>query len=79
MAEPRKKLPLHTNNLIGLVLGAIAGGTLNSILGAKEPNLAFVTQHITEPIGTLFIRLLLLLVVPLVFSSPSSASRVSAT
>ena len=69
MAESGKKVPLHTKILIGLVLGAIAGGTLNSILGAKEPTLAFVTQHITDPIGTLFIRLLLLLVVPLVFSS----------
>ncbi len=70
MAESvRRGIPLHTKILIGLVVGAIAGGTLNSILGAKDPNLAFVTEQITNPIGTLFLRLLLLLVVPLVFSS----------
>jgi DAACS family dicarboxylate/amino acid:cation (Na+ or H+) symporter len=69
MAESVKRVPLHTKILIGLVAGAIVGGTLNSILGAKDPNLAFVTEHITNPIGQLFLRLLLLLVVPLVFSS----------
>ncbi len=69
MAESVRRVPLHTKILIGLVAGAAAGGTLNSILGAKDPNLTFVTEQITNPIGTLFLRLLLLLVVPLVFSS----------
>jgi DAACS family dicarboxylate/amino acid:cation (Na+ or H+) symporter len=51
------------------VAGAIAGGTANSILGASDEKLIFATRHITDPIGQLFLRLLLLLVVPLVFSS----------
>ena len=62
-------MPLHTKILLGLILGAIAGGTLNSLLGASDPNLIFAVDHVTNPIGTLFLRLLLLLVVPLVFSS----------
>jgi DAACS family dicarboxylate/amino acid:cation (Na+ or H+) symporter len=65
----RRPMALHTKILIGLVLGALAGGTLNSILGAKHPDLTFVADHITNPIGQLFLRLLLLLVIPLVFSS----------
>ena len=55
--------------VFGLVLGAAVGGTLNSVMGAANPNLIFATDHIANPIGQLFLRLLLLLVVPLVFSS----------
>lgn len=69
MAESVRGIPLHTKILIGLVLGALVGGALNSFMGAGAPNLAFIIDQITNPIGTLFLRLLLLLVVPLVFSS----------
>jgi len=64
-----KGMALHTKIVIGLVLGALAGGTANSILGAGAPNLTFLADQITNPIGTVFLRLLLLLVIPLVFSS----------
>jgi DAACS family dicarboxylate/amino acid:cation (Na+ or H+) symporter len=69
MAATGRGIPLHTKILIGLVLGAIVGGTLNSVMGAASPQLTFVADQITNPIGQLFLRLLLLLVVPLVFSS----------
>jgi DAACS family dicarboxylate/amino acid:cation (Na+ or H+) symporter len=70
MAESgRRPMALHTKILIGLVLGAAAGGTLNSLLGASHPTLTFLADQITNPIGQLFLRLLLLLVIPLVFSS----------
>jgi len=62
-------MALHTKILIGLIAGAALGGTLNSLLGASDPNLTFVTEQFTNPVGQLFLRLLLLLVVPLVFSS----------
>lgn len=68
MAE-RKQVPLHTKILIGLVIGAAMGGAANSILGMDSPQLKFVIDQFTEPIGQLFLRLLLLLVIPLVFSS----------
>jgi DAACS family dicarboxylate/amino acid:cation (Na+ or H+) symporter len=61
--------PLHTRILIGLALGAALGGTLNAILGDASPNLQWFTQNITDPLGQLFLRLLLLLVLPLVFCS----------
>jgi DAACS family dicarboxylate/amino acid:cation (Na+ or H+) symporter len=70
MAErERASLPLHSKILIGLVAGALVGGTLNTVLGSASPQLIFFTENITNPIGQLFLRLLLLLVVPLVFSS----------
>ena len=69
MLESDRATPLHTKILIGLVAGALVGGTLNSVLGAGAPRLTFLADQITNPIGQLFLRLLLLLVVPLVFSS----------
>jgi dicarboxylate/amino acid:cation (Na+ or H+) symporter, DAACS family len=68
-AGERRVIPLHTKILIGLVLGALAGGIVNAMAGADSPQLQFVIDQITDPIGQLFLRLLLLLVVPLVFSS----------
>ncbi|HEV7764443.1 MAG TPA: dicarboxylate/amino acid:cation symporter [Thermoanaerobaculia bacterium] len=69
MAGSVRGIALHTKILIGLVLGALVGGTLNRFLGASDTNLIFAVDQITNPIGQLFLRLLLLLVVPLVFSS----------
>ncbi len=68
-AVKRRGVPLHTKILIGLVAGAIAGGALNSLLGGDSPQLKAFVDHFTDPVGQLFLRLLLLLVVPLVFSS----------
>jgi DAACS family dicarboxylate/amino acid:cation (Na+ or H+) symporter len=62
-------MPLHTRILIGLVAGAALGGGANALLGEDSLPLTTFTSWIAEPIGTLFLRLLLLLVVPLVFSS----------
>src|SRR5687768_9844474 len=68
-APARRSLPLHSRILIGLVAGAALGGTLNALLGSSSPQLKWVADQITEPLGQLFLRLLLLLVIPLVFSS----------
>lgn len=65
----RKKLPLHSRILMGLVAGAATGGALNAWMGEESPTLVRVTNHLTEPLGQLFLRLLLMLVVPLVFTS----------
>jgi dicarboxylate/amino acid:cation (Na+ or H+) symporter, DAACS family len=68
-AIERRRIPLHSKILIGLVAGAAVGGTVNALVGSNSPQLIFVIDQITDPIGQLFLRLLLLLVVPLVFSS----------
>lgn len=65
----RRAIPLHSKILIGLVAGAVSGGLMNMLLGPGTPGLTFVSEQITNPIGQLFLRLLLLIVVPLVFSS----------
>ena len=64
-----KGLALHTRILIGLGVGVVAGVLVKSVLGGDDPRVIWVVSNITEPIGTLFLRLLLMIVVPLVFSS----------
>src|SRR5215203_7406341 len=64
-----KGWPLHTRILIGLLAGVVAGVAANRIWGGDHASVAWTISRITEPIGTLFLRLLLMIVVPLVFSS----------
>ena len=62
-------MPLHTRILLGLAVGVIAGILVNYLLGGDHPRIIWTVRNITEPIGQLFLRLLLMIVVPLVFSS----------
>jgi DAACS family dicarboxylate/amino acid:cation (Na+ or H+) symporter len=74
-----KGMPLHTRILIGLLVGVVAGVATYMLFRVPDPKIAgnfiphprveWVIGNITEPIGTLFLRLLLMVVVPLVFSS----------
>jgi DAACS family dicarboxylate/amino acid:cation (Na+ or H+) symporter len=64
-----KKMPLHTRILIGLGVGLVAGIAANWSLGGAHPRVTWLIGNITAPIGTLFLRLLLMIVIPLVFSS----------
>ena len=62
-------LALHTKILVGLVVGVIAGIVVNQVFGGDHPRVVWTVDNITNPIGQLFLRLLLMIVVPLVFSS----------
>jgi DAACS family dicarboxylate/amino acid:cation (Na+ or H+) symporter len=72
-------MPLHTRIAIGLVLGAGAGILSYALFSMPDPSgLAgnvphpvslWIINNITEPVGQLFLRLLLMTVIPLVFSS----------
>jgi DAACS family dicarboxylate/amino acid:cation (Na+ or H+) symporter len=64
-----KGIPLHTKILIGLVIGVIAGLLVNRMFGGDHPRVVWVVDNITAPVGQLFLRLLLMIVVLLVFSS----------
>jgi dicarboxylate/amino acid:cation (Na+ or H+) symporter, DAACS family len=64
-----KGIPLHTKILIGLAAGVVAGISVNEILGGDHPKVVWIVDNITQPVGQLFLRLLLMIVVPLVFSS----------
>src|SRR6185295_12260452 len=60
---------LHTRILIGLAVGVIAGVVVNYAFGGDNARVSWVIDNITQPVGQLFLRLLLMIVVPLVFSS----------
>src|SRR5436190_12803385 len=64
-----KGMPLHTRIIIGLVVGVVAGIAVNYLFGGTNPRVVWVIDNFTEPVGQLFLRLLLMIVVPLVFSS----------
>jgi len=64
-----KGIPLHTKILLGLAVGVIAGISVNKLLGGDHPTVVSIVDNVTQPIGQLFLRLLLMIVVPLVFSS----------
>jgi dicarboxylate/amino acid:cation (Na+ or H+) symporter, DAACS family len=64
-----KGLPLHTKILIGLGVGVVAGVTVNRLFGGNHPRVVWIVDNFTQPVGALFLRLLLMIVVLLVFSS----------
>lgn len=63
-----KGLPLHTRILIGLGVG-VAAGLIADTLFSGDPRVQWIVANVTEPIGQLFLRVLLMIVVPLVMSS----------
>jgi DAACS family dicarboxylate/amino acid:cation (Na+ or H+) symporter len=73
----RGRLSLPTKILLGLVLGAVAGVSLNLALApafgeaksAAYVELEWWADRIVKPFGDLFLRLLFMVVVPVVFSS----------
>ena len=64
-----KGMALHTKILIGLLVGVLGGLVVNWTLGGDNPNVVWAVENFTRPIGQLFLNLLLMIVVPLVFSS----------
>ncbi|MCC6508913.1 MAG: dicarboxylate/amino acid:cation symporter [Pirellulaceae bacterium] len=65
-------LPLHIKILIGLVIGALLGVTAN-FLAAQSPEVAvwvrWLAKDLIEPLGKVFLRLVIMVVVPLVVSA----------
>lgn len=68
-ADQPRGMPLHRRILLGLLVGVVAGLLVNAFLGGDDARIAWVVRNITEPVGQLFLRLLLMAVIPLVFSS----------
>ena len=64
-----KGMPLHTRILIGLIVGVVGGISTNYIWGGSHPRVSWIIANITDPVGQLFLRLLLMTVITLVFSS----------
>ena len=68
-ARASRRWPLHIRILAGLLMGAALGGISRALLGPEAPVLVWIVNQIVDPLGQLFLRLLLMTIVPLVFSS----------
>lgn len=71
--EPHSRgIPLHTKILLGLVVGAVVGLIAN-FAATKSPAAAGFIRgaaiNVAEPLGKVFLRLVIMVVVPLVFSA----------
>ena len=64
-----KGFALHTRILIGLAVGVTAGVLVNFAFGGDHPRVVWIIDNLTQPVGQIFLRLLLMIVVPLVFAS----------
>lgn len=64
-----KGMALHTKILIGLAVGVVGGLVANEVYGSNNANVVWLVENFTRPVGQLFLNLLLMIVVPLVFSS----------
>jgi dicarboxylate/amino acid:cation (Na+ or H+) symporter, DAACS family len=70
-----KGMALHSRILIGLAVGVVAGITVNALgvdiatVGLQRFGINITIADAVEAVGQLFLRLLLMIVVPLVFSS----------
>lgn len=62
-------MPLHTKILIGLLIGVVVGLIVNQSVGGTDPKVIWLVENLTRPVGQLFLNMLLMIVVPLVFSS----------
>lgn len=69
-SEPVRPLrvPLHSQILLGLVVGAAAGLVANT-LWRDAPALLWLVENVAQPVGQIFLRMLFMVVVPLVFTS----------
>ena len=64
-------MKLHTKILLGLLIGAAIGITMNLTLGGAHPTVVASNKYIAGPVGQIFLRLLFMIVLPLVFASIS--------
>jgi len=64
----KKRMPLTARILIGLVAGAVAGVAANALFG-EQAWLNWVVQNVTNTVGQLWLRSLIMIVIPLVFAS----------
>jgi DAACS family dicarboxylate/amino acid:cation (Na+ or H+) symporter len=63
-----RRMARHTKILIGLMVGAVAGVLCNKFFIAA-PALAVAQKYLSDPLGRIFLNMLIMVVIPLVFSS----------
>lgn len=60
----RKKIPLHTRIIVGLILGIVFG-----IVAVQSPGMIRFTSDFIKPVGTIFITALKMIAAPIVLAS----------
>ena len=65
----RGRMPLHWKMAIGFVAGLLLGLVAHYAGGADAAWVDGLTTWVTQPVGTLFLRLIFMLVIPLLFSA----------
>ena len=63
-------MALHNRILLGLVVGAVAGVTVNVTMGGG-PGVQWFASNVTEPIGRVWLSALIMVVIPLVVATLS--------
>ncbi len=66
MSTPR--IPLHHKILLGLAIGTF-GGAAASLLWPGSPGLDWTVRNVARPVGQIFLRMLLMVVIPLIFTT----------
>lgn len=64
----RRRLPIHTKILIGLLVGATLGVASNLLFGGHPRLIAFIDGPVYF-VGQVFLRLIFMIVIPLIFSA----------
>lgn len=72
-SSSKPRLSLHWQILIGLLIGATGGLIARQVWpatsGQLDPTLQWLTENVADTVGQIFLRLILMVVVPLVFSA----------
>ena len=68
-ARSKGGMPLHWKMAIGFFAGLVLGMVVHATGGADAGWVQGLTTWVTQPIGTLFLRLIFMLVLPLLFSA----------
>ncbi len=68
-AKPKEKLALHWKMAIGFLAGLGLGLAVYYGAGSDASWVQWLTENVTQPFGTLFLRLIFMLVLPLLFSA----------
>ena len=69
MVKLLRGVPLHTQMLVGFLIGLTGGLIVNLTMGADAGWVQWLTANVTGPVGQIFLRLLFMLVMPLLFSA----------
>ncbi|MFZ1280541.1 MAG: dicarboxylate/amino acid:cation symporter [Ignavibacteriaceae bacterium] len=64
----KKKPPLHTKILLGLLIGLISGLVVNTLYPANQ-NVQWFVSNIAYPAGQIFLRMIFMIVIPLIFTA----------